>query len=107
MNDTLSITIRDDGATVILATSDVTEDFAHRNPAGKWPCSALAGHPVRIVLAANGDLIGDYFPEDVLAEELAAFIEYAQWRHRDDQLTPQSGISGTTSVSPGAMPSAF
>lgn len=54
-----------------------THDFAFNNPAGRWPCSALAGNDVWIVLAANGDLVDGNIPEDCLSEELAAFIDYA------------------------------
>ena len=62
----------------IIGTHADTYDFAHYNPAGTWPCSALSGEYVRIVIdARNGDLIDGEIPEDCLSEELSAFIDFA------------------------------
>lgn len=74
---------RSDRGVEIRATKEDTYDFAHYNPAGTWPCSALDGHGVTITLAANGDLIGGDIPEDTLSEELAAFIDYALAREEN------------------------
>jgi hypothetical protein len=43
----------------------------------RWPASALAGHDVTIIIAANGDLLDLIGPSDVGADELGAFIDYA------------------------------
>lgn len=69
--------------TIIEGTPADTYDFAHYSPAGTWPCSALSGNAVRIVLAPNGDLIGGDIPDDCLSEELAAFIDYMTAREEN------------------------
>lgn len=73
----MQVVIRHRGALAIHATPDDTHDFAVNNPAGKWPASALRGESVTIYLDATGDLEDFHGPDDVMAEELAAFIDYA------------------------------
>lgn len=70
-----------EGRVEIIGTGADTYDFAHYNPAGTWPASALSGEYVRVILdTRTGDLIDGEIPEDCLSEELAAFIDFAYAR---------------------------
>ena len=72
----IAVWTRADGSLEIRANHWGTHHFAFDNPAGRWPCSDLAGNYVSITLAPNGDLVDGLFP-DCLSEELAAFIDFA------------------------------
>jgi hypothetical protein len=76
----MQVTIRHGGSLAIHASPMDTRDFATNNPAGAWPASSLRGEGVTVYLSATGELEDYVGPDDVLAEELAAFIAYAATR---------------------------
>lgn len=72
----IGMTIRPNMRGVELhATTGDTWTWAHRG-GRSWPCSALAGNDLEIVLASNGDLV-DFHPklDDLTSDELTAFTD--------------------------------
>lgn len=70
------------GARIINATHTDTWAWANSAAPGaplstRWPASALAGRPVTIIVATNGDLLDYIGPRDALADEVSAFQDYA------------------------------
>lgn len=69
------------GARIINANSTDTWLWSQSAAPGqpltqRWPASAIAGHPIIMIVAESGDLLDYIGPSDALADELNAFQAY-------------------------------